>query len=125
LGRGSTMLTILAEFEPKERRWRHLKHQIWQPAKRWASYLPPLDPVCSYPSLQLLEPVTFLQVSKLLSSIPPKSCCLDYIPTAIIKQCSSVFSELNAYLANLSFSQGTCLCYSASKKSQVLIQLCL
>jgi len=39
--------------------------------------------------------------------IPPKSCCLDYIPTEIIKQCSSVFSELIAYLANLSFSPGT------------------
>jgi len=66
---------------------------------------PPPDPVCSYPSLQLLEPVTSLKVSKLLSTIPLKSCCLDYIPTAIIKQCSSVFSELIAYLANL-FSQG-------------------
>jgi len=70
---------------------------------------PPPDPVCSYPSLQLLEPVTTLEVSKLLSTIPPKSCCLGYIPTAIIKQCSSVLSELIAYLANLSFSQGSFL----------------
>jgi len=52
-------------------------------------------------------PVTSLEVSKLISPIPPKSCCLDYIPTAVIKQYSSVFSEPNAYLANLSFSQGT------------------
>jgi len=57
-------LTILADFGPKELRWRHLKHQIWQPAKRWASYLPPFDPVCSYPSLQLLELVTSLEVSE-------------------------------------------------------------
>jgi len=64
---------------------------------------PPPDPVCSYPSLQLLEPATCLEVSKLLSTIPPKSCCLDNIPTAIIKQCSSVFSELISYLENLSF----------------------
>jgi len=49
---------------------------------------PPLDPVCSLPSLQLLEPVTSFEVSKLLSIIPLKSCCLDYIPTAIIKMCS-------------------------------------
>jgi len=68
---------------------------------------PPPDPVCSYPSLQLLEPVTSLEVSELFSTIPPKSCCLDYISTSIIKQCSSVFSELIAYLANLSFSHGT------------------
>ena len=45
---------------------------------------PPPDPVCSYPSMQLLESVTSLEVSKLLLVIPPKSCCLDYIPTAII-----------------------------------------
>ena len=68
---------------------------------------PPPDPVCPYPSMQLLEPVTSLEVSKLLSTIPPKTCCLDYIPTVIIKQCSFIFSDLIAYLANLSFSQGT------------------
>jgi len=68
---------------------------------------PSLDPVCSLPSLQLLEPVTSFEVSKPLSIIPPKSCCLDYIPTAIIKQCSPVLSDLSAYMANLSFSQGT------------------
>jgi len=66
---------------------------------------PTPDSVCSYyPSLQLLEPVNSLEVSKRLSTIPPKSCCFDYIPTAIIKQCLSVFSELIAYLSNLSFS---------------------
>jgi len=68
---------------------------------------PPSDPVCSYPSLQLLEPVTSLEVSKLLSTIPSKSCCLNNIPTAIIKQRSSVLSEPIAYLVNLSFSRGT------------------
>jgi len=67
---------------------------------------PPLNPVCSLPSMLLLEPVTSLEVSKLLSIIPPKSCCLDYIPIAIIKQCSPVFSDLIAYLANLFFNQG-------------------
>jgi len=56
---------------------------------------PPPDHVCSYPSLHLLEPVTSLEVSKLLSIIPPKSCYLDYIPTANTKQCSSVFSDTN------------------------------
>jgi len=68
---------------------------------------PPLDPVCSLPSLQLLKPIIFFEVSKLFSIIPLKSCCLDYIPTAIIKMCSPVFSDLIAYMANLSFSQGT------------------
>jgi len=68
---------------------------------------PLLDPVCSLPSLQLLEPVTSFEVCKLLSIIPPKSCCVDYIPTVIIKQCFPIFSDLIAYTANLSFSQGT------------------
>jgi len=68
---------------------------------------PPLDPVCSLSSLQLLEPITSFEVSKLLSIIPPTSCCLGYIPTAIIKQCSPVFSDLIPYVANLSFCQGT------------------
>ena len=67
---------------------------------------PPSDPVCCYPSMQLLEPVTSFEVCKLLAIIPPKSCCLDYIPTAIIKKCSPVFSDLIAYLANLSFAHG-------------------
>jgi len=69
------------------------------------------------------EPVNSLEVSKLLSIIPQQSCCLDYFHTAIIKQCSSVLSELIAYVANLSFSQGTFpsmfkrLFYSAPKKA--------
>ena len=67
--------------------------------------LHPLDPVCSHPSMQL-EPVTSLEVSELLSVIPPKSC-LDDIPTAIIKQCFLAFSDLIAYLTNLFFSQVT------------------
>ena len=59
---------------------------------------PPVEVVCPYPSMQLLEPVTSLEVSKLLSTIPPKSCCLDYIPTAIIKQRSPVFSDPHCLL---------------------------
>jgi len=63
----------------------------------------PPNPVCSYTSLQLLESVTSLEFSKVVLTIPPTSCCLDYILTASIKQCSSVFSELISYLENLSF----------------------
>jgi len=37
----------------------------------------------------------------------PKSCSLNYISTAIIKQCSCIFHELIAYLSNLS-SQVSC-----------------
>jgi hypothetical protein len=41
------------------------------------------------------------------STLPCKSSSVDYIPTSLIKSCSSVFSVLIATLANLSFSQGT------------------
>jgi len=53
------------------------------------------DPVCSLPSLQLLEPVISLEDSKLLSIIPPKSC-LDYIPIL-----PSLNSTLLYYLTSL------------------------
>jgi len=67
---------------------------------------PSPDPVCSYPSLQLLEPVTSLDVSKLLSTVPSKYCCLHYISTTIINN-ALLFTCLIVYLADLSFSQGT------------------
>ena len=38
-----------------------------------------------------------------------KILMLDYVSTGIVKFCSTVFSELIAHLANLSFSQGFCL----------------
>ena len=47
------------------------------------------------------------EVAKLLSSLPLKSCALDFIPTTLIKSCSGVFAELIAKLANLSFAQGS------------------
>jgi len=65
------------------------------------------DPLCSQSCLSAASTVTAAEVSKLLHSLPDKSSVLDYVPTSIIKTCSSVFSEAIAQLANLSFSQGT------------------
>ena len=45
--------------------------------------------------------------SKLLLSSSTKSSRQDFIPTSLIKSCSSVFSEFISPLANLSFSEGT------------------
>ena len=42
---------------------------------------------------------------KLIHSIPAKSSHLDFIPTSLIKSCSSVFADIITRLANLSFSQ--------------------
>ena len=52
-------------------------------------------------------PVTSDEVAKLLLSSSTKSSRQDFIPTSLIKSCSSVFSELISTLANLSFSECT------------------
>ncbi len=65
------------------------------------------DPPCTQSHLFGLSTVSAAEVAKLISSIPAKSSPLDYVPTDIIKSCSSVFSEIIAHLANLSFSQGS------------------
>ena len=59
--------------------------------------------------LDTLQPVTVNEVQKVLSHIPAKSSPLDY--TSLIKLCSPTFSELIAYLANLSFQEG---CFPSS-----------
>ena len=68
---------------------------------------PPLpDPIHSGELFSTVSPVTPAEVSKLLHSLQPKSSNLDFIPTSLIKACSSTFSSLIAHLANLSFNQG-------------------
>jgi len=56
--------------------------------------------------LNKLDPVTADEVHKLLSSSLPKSSNIDLIPTYLVLRCQSVFSEIIARLANLSFSEG-------------------
>ena len=64
-------------------------------------------PSPSQPSkLMSLTAVSVLEVNRLLQVIPDKSSPLDFIPTSLIRSCSSTFSPLIAKLANLSFSQG-------------------
>jgi len=53
-----------------------------------------------------LPPVTAGEVRQLLSSSLPKSSIMDTIPTSLILHCQSVFSEIIANVANLSFSEG-------------------
>ena len=68
---------------------------------------PPLpDPIHSGALFSTVSPVTPAEVSQLLRSLQPKSSNLDFIPTSLIKACSSTFSYLIAHLANLSFNQG-------------------
>lgn len=53
--------------------------------------------------LATLDPSTVL---KIITQMKPKSSAVDYIPTSLIKSCSTVFSELICNLANLSFAEG-------------------
>jgi len=67
-----------------------------------------------------LPSVTADEVLKLLLTLPPKSSRNDFIPTSLLKSCAGVFSELIAYLANLSFSQG---CFPARFKTAIITPL--
>jgi len=57
-------------------------------------------------SVDFIPSVTSDEVLKLLSSCSDKSSPMDFVPTSLLKSCSSTFSELITMLANLSFSQG-------------------
>ena len=58
------------------------------------------------PMLDMLYPVTAAEVTRVLSSSPAKSSTMDIIPTSLLIRCKTVFSEIIAHLANLSFSEG-------------------
>jgi len=78
------------------------------------SNLPPspfTDPCHVGDHLDFLLPVTVDEVEKVLTHTSAKSFPLDNIPTSLIKLCSPTFSELIAYLANLSFHEG---CFPSS-----------
>jgi len=69
--------------------------------------VPPIpDPLFSGCVLDTVLPVESSKITTLINSIPPKSLPLDFIPTSLIKSCSSTFGDIIARLANLSFSRG-------------------
>ena len=60
----------------------------------------------SGPGFSAIVPVTAVEVLKLLHSALPKSSRMDTVPTSLLLAVSETFSEIIAYLANLSFSEG-------------------
>ena len=56
--------------------------------------------------MDALSPVSPEEVSKMLSSLQPKSSPMDYVPTSLLKSCSDIFSIIISNLANLSFAEG-------------------
>ena len=71
------------------------------------TFIPFRDPIHLGESFDFIAVVTVDEVRRLIASMPSKSSSVDFIPTSLLKLCPSVFSELIARLANLSFSEGT------------------
>ena len=67
-----------------------------------------------------LRPVSSAKVYKIISTLPPKSSPLDFIPTSLIIRCSSVFMDIVVNLANLSFERGK---FPTSYKAAVITPL--
>jgi len=72
------------------------------------------------PPSTLLHVLLFQTLLKVLNSSSLKSSCLDFISCALLKFCPSVFADLIAWLANLSFNHGQ---FPTLFKKQVLISL--
>ena len=56
--------------------------------------------------LDSFEHVTVDEVSKLLKSTSNKSSTMDFLPTSLLRECSSVFAPVITRLANLAFIEG-------------------
>jgi hypothetical protein len=65
-----------------------------------------LDSLRSTEPFYCIPQVSSAEVFKLLTDCQNKSSPMDFIPTSLLKSCRSIFSELIATLANLSFSEG-------------------
>ena len=85
---------------------RNLKRTIMDKSNLLTNMQPFQEQYHSGHKFDNIPPVTPDEVKKLLSSIPGKSCPLDFIPTSLIKSCSNVFCEIISTLANLSFTEG-------------------
>jgi hypothetical protein len=59
------------------------------------------------PCMETFVPVSEDEVERLLATMSAKSSPLDFIPTSLLKSCSSTFAVIIARLANLSFGQST------------------
>jgi len=97
-----------------------LRHNISSRLSSQPTEQLPADPSHSGPILSTLSIVTVKEVYDLLSSIRPKSSSMDFIPTTLLKSCPSVFSDLIAKLANLSFQEG---CFPQAFKTAAVTPL--
>ncbi len=69
------------------------------------------------PLLSEFTPILPSEVHKLLATMPAKSSPLDVVPTSLLKACPITFSNILAFLTNLSINQG---CFPTQfKKAQI------
>ena len=77
-----------------------------------------LDPPHNGDEFARLPIVTPAEVYKILTNMPSKTSSIDFISTKLLKECAVVFSDIIAYLANLSFKDG---CFPGCYKSAAVI----
>jgi hypothetical protein len=68
----------------------------------------PLDPDPHFAgsSFDNFDPVTEDHLAKIINSSASKSCCLDPVPTSLVKDCLDILIPLIARIVNQSFEQG-------------------
>ena len=74
----------------------HFRHKVV--SRAMANSAPPVITARSATPLRSFEPVTEQEISKLLSTSPSKSCCLDPIPTWLLKRISAHIAPIICYL---------------------------
>ena len=80
----------------------------------------PPDSVQSSVTLSYFEPATEEEISKLIMSVPPKSCSLDPLPTWLLKECLGAALPVITKIVNLSLETGI---VPTSMKEAVVIPL--
>ena len=70
--------------------------------------IPPYKPneKCSIPLLRKLAPVSARKLEKTITSMPPKTCALDIMPTARLKEVLGTILPSLAHIVNKSLDQG-------------------
>ena len=84
-----------------------LKQTISDKIAQLASFQVFADVIFNGVHFNSFKSVSAHDVSMLLNSLNCKTSQADFIPTTLLKSCPSVFSQIIAKLANLSFSQGS------------------
>ena len=78
------------------------------------------DSQCEHAHLSTLKPATVEEITKIISTSPNKSCCLDPIPTFLLKQCIVELAPVITGIINKSMASS---CVPSSFKQAVVTPL--